>query len=306
MLVVIKILIALGLDQLLGEPKRWHPLVGFGNLASAIEGHFNSVATSPEGKTSHRIRGLAAWSLAVMSITLTLYFFSQAFQSTILDIILLYLCIGRRSLFDHSKRVHQALINNDVERARHHTCMMVSRECSHLDAVACARATTESVLENGNDSIFATLFWFSLLGGPGAVLYRLANTLDAMWGYRNERYLHFGWAAARMDDALNFIPARLCAVCYSLAGKSRQAFNSWKQYAKYLSSPNAGPVMCAGAGALDIQLGGPATYHGKTFDKPFYGGQHNAAAQHILMANTLVDKALFIYLVLLLSVNLCL
>ncbi|HVL00038.1 MAG TPA: adenosylcobinamide-phosphate synthase CbiB [Dongiaceae bacterium] len=287
---LMQLLLALALDQWLGEPRRWHPLVGFGRLAQWLETKLNS------GNDQQRFwRGLVAWSLAVLPLTWLTLQMSAVF-GMLFQIVLLYLTIGRKSLFEHSRRVWQALQEQDLPAARHHTGMIVSRETSQLDATGCTRATVESVLENANDGIVGALFWFALLGAPGAVLYRLANTLDAMWGYRNERFNWFGCAAARLDDVLNFLPARLCALAYAAAGQFQVAMHAWKTQAHLLKSPNGGPVMCAGAGALDLQLGGPAVYHGTPLDKPFFGGEYVPQAQDILRANQLVDRALAILL----------
>lgn len=288
-IVLIKILIALIADQILGEPRKGHPLVAFGNHANRLEARYNN------GSEQQRLRsGVIAWCIAVLpwvALAAVAHLSPLGFW---FDCILLYLAIGRKSLFEHSERVWNALQGSDLQQARHHTGMIVSRDTTTLDATGCTRATIESVLENANDSIVGALFWFALLGGPGVVLYRLANTLDAMWGYRTERFNAFGRAAARIDDVLNFLPARLCAFAYAIAGDFPRAMDSWRSEARLLKSPNGGPVMTAGAGALNLQLGGPAVYHGTLMEKPFFGGEQVPVADDIARANRLVDRALVV------------
>jgi adenosylcobinamide-phosphate synthase len=155
------------------------------------------------------------------------------------------------------------------------------------------------VLENGNDAIFAAIFWFVVLGAPGVVMYRLVNTLDAMWGYKNARYHHFGRAAARLDDVLNYLPARLTALSYAAAGKFCMAIESWRRQAAASESPTAGPVMAAGAGALSLRLGGPAIYHGQWCERPALGYGVKPCAEDIGRAIALVQRAIFIWVVVL-------
>jgi len=231
-------LAAVLLDRLLGEPARFHPLVGFGNLAAAIEKRLNR---------RHIAMGVLAWLLAV-GPWVALAFWLRPLTPFAVDVVLLYFALGAQSLCEHAEAIAKPLREGHLEEARQRVGWIVSRETSALDESGVAKAGVESVLENGNDAIFGTLFWFALLGGPGALLFRLANTLDAMWGYRTERFNLFGRFAARFDDALNWLPARLTALTYALLGRTRNALACWKAQAPGWESPNAGPVMAAGAG----------------------------------------------------------
>lgn len=282
---------ALLLDRLLGEPRRWHPLVGFGNLAGRIEARLNS-----SGAT--RGAGLLAWALAVLPLSLCVLLLSHLpYLGWLIELLVLYLAIGLRSLSEHAQAVSHALHAEDLPVARERVGFMVSRQTDQLDETGVARATTESVLENGSDAVFAALFWFVLLGGFGAVLYRLANTLDAMWGYRNARFERFGWAAARIDDVLNYIPARLVALTYALCGNLRSGLSCWRNQAATWDSPNAGPVMAAGAGALGVMLGGSATYGGVTHERPLLGCGVAPNRSSIDAALRLVERGVLLWLV---------
>jgi adenosylcobinamide-phosphate synthase len=193
--------------------------------------------------------------------------------------------------------VAAALRGGDLARARQAVGRMVSRDTQALNECQVAAAATESVLENGNDAVFGALFWFAVLGAPGALLYRLANTLDAMWGYRTTRYENFGWAAARIDDGLNVVPARLTALSYMLLGQTTRAWRCWRRQAKHWDSPNAGPVMAAGAGALGIQLGGAAPYDGVWESRPDLGEGDLPDANTIGCSLALVRRSVVLWLV---------
>ena len=283
----------IALDALLGEPKRRHPLVGFGNLASALERRLNAAG---RGWRSH---GVSAWFLAVVPLTLLALILSWLpLIGWLVDVLALYCALGLRSLGEHVMPVGDALRQGDLAQARQRVSYLVSRETDELDAPAVARAATESVLENGSDAVFAALFWFVVAGAPGVVLYRLSNTLDAMWGYRNERFERFGWCAARIDDLLNYIPARLVALTYAVLGKTRLALSCWRRQAPLWDSPNAGPVMAAGAGALGVELGGPAVYHGELHERPRLGEGPVADAQSIASGWHLVQRGVWLWLLL--------
>ncbi len=283
---------ALLLDRLLGEPRRWHPLVGFGRLATGLERRWHA---------DSRGRGLLVWLAAVLPPSLASWALAAAaaryspWLGGLVQILLLYLSIGLRSLSLHAAPVIDALRRGRLEEARRAVGMIVSRDTAALDARQVAVAGTESVLENGSDAVFAALFWFALLGAPGAVAYRLANTLDAMWGYRSPRWLRFGWAAARIDDALNWLPARLVALTYALCGRTGAALACWRRQAARWDSPNAGPVMAAGAGALGVRLGGGAPYHGRWRRRPRLGLGRAADAASVAAAMRLVRHGVILW-----------
>ncbi|WP_052101349.1 adenosylcobinamide-phosphate synthase CbiB [Novilysobacter arseniciresistens] len=286
-----------------GEPRRGHPLVGFGRLTGWIERRLYR---------DHRLAGVLAWSCAVLplvALAAAVEWFAQAgspWVAAALGALVLALAIGHRSLGEHAAPVAAALEAGDLDAARGAVARMVSRDTVALDATQTAAATTESVLENGCDAVFGALFWFVLLGLPGVVLYRLANTLDAMWGYRDARYRRFGWAAARIDDGLNLLPARLTALAYALCGHTPGALRCWLAQARHWKSPNAGPVMAAGAGAIGVRLGGAAPYHGRWLTRPELGAGGPAGAVSIRRALRLVRDALLAWLLALWAVAIAL
>ena len=299
------IIAALLLDRLLGEPRHAHPLVGFGHLATWLEYKLNaSHVGSPSGEHARlkphlQQRLYGALGLALLTLPLSgLLLYIQQWQAItiLLNIVVLYLTIGARSLIEHVQQVRDALRENNIKRARRRTGYLVSRDTTQMNEQDMARATIESTLENGSDALFAPVFWFLIAGAPGVLFYRLVNTLDAMWGYKTPRYRDFGWAAARLDDGLNFIPARLTALSYALSGKFVNAMQCWLKQAGACSSPNAGPVMAAGAGALALQLGGPAVYHGELEQRPQLGNGLHPDAEAIDQAVNLLRRSLGLWL----------
>lgn len=298
MLRAVVCLLALGLDGLLGEPRRGHPLVGFGRLATALEGRWNR-----PGQGS-RLRGVVAL-LALLAPLLILALLAMLYLPLAIlfavDVLLLYFALGLASLGTHARAVAEPLRLGNLDEARQQVARMVSRDADQLDKSGVAAAATESVLENGADAVFASLFWYLLAGLPGVILHRLVNTLDAMWGYRNERFARFGWATARLDDVLAWIPARLTVLSYALVGQTGRALRCWWRQGRRWSSPNAGPVMAAGAGALALTLGGPAPYHGAWQDRPVLGEGPTADASAPDRAMALLRRSVFLWLAVILS-----
>ena len=322
MSLIVAVVMALGLDYGLGEPKRLHPLVGFGSLADGLEKWLNgpgvlgllahqhkasqiSAEDAPRSNAVFKCKGTIALILAIGPLSFAAYSLQQtlatnAILSTLFAGFVLYLAIGWRSLMQHAKAISIPLHQGDLTTARQAVSLIVSRDTDTLNEQEIAKAATESVLENGADALFAALFWFIVAGVPGVVMYRLSNTLDAMWGYKNPRFLHFGWAAARFDDLLNFIPARLTALAYTLCGgingHTQNAWQSWRQQAGTWKSPNAGPVMAAGAGAIGVELGGSAQYEGQNQTRPILGSGSAPMAASIDDACNLVNYSLVLWL----------
>lgn len=287
------------LDFIIGEPRRFHPLVGFGWLANKLEAWLNIANKTNNAK--QRWVGMFALALLLTPFILLAYWLCHiAVFSIVADTLLLYFAIGHKSLHDHARAVTRALSNHDEASAKIAASYMVSRDSAAIEPVP---ATVESVLENGNDGVFGALFWFFIAGGTGALLFRLANTMDAMWGYKTPHFYYFGWAAARLDDVLDYIPARLSALTYAILGNTKLALNCWKTQAPLWDSPNAGPVMSAGAGALGVQLGGAARYQGEWHERPILGAGEPPIAGDIERALKLVRHGVYLWLLVMLVVS---
>lgn len=295
MIRALPLLLGVMLDRALGEPRRWHPLVGFGRWANRLEQALNRRRPT----VAQRLVGTAAWLVAIAPLVAIAIWAKRLPVSWLLDAGLLYFALGGRSLAEHARPVAEFLEAGQLSEARGALSRIVTRQTQSLSATEIAGATIESVLENGNDAVFGTLFWFAIMGGPGALLFRLANTLDAMWGYRTPRFVAFGWAAARIDDALNYIPARLTALSYAILGQTRNALACWRKQASLWDSPNAGPVMATGAGALGVQLGGAAIYEGIREERPLLGCGLPPQTRDIHRALGLVRSAYLIWIVVL-------
>jgi adenosylcobinamide-phosphate synthase len=284
------------LDHFLGEPPRYHPLVGFGRLAEATErGLYGPEDLSPGAR---RRRGILAVTLLLApALALAVVIENLPYLGVAASLLGLSLALGGRSLREHGEAVWLVLRCEDIAEARRAVGRIVSRDTARLGPEQIATAAVESLLENGCDAVFGALFWFLLAGLPGIVVYRLTNTLDAMWGYRNARYAEFGWAAARLDDVLNFLPARLTAIGYALCGNFPMSVKCWASQGRHWKSPNAGVVMAAGAGALRVKLGGPAVYHGSLVHRPVLGLGRAARADDIPRAIRLIDRTLLLWLI---------
>lgn len=189
------------------------------------------------------------------------------------------------------ERMADRLTSGDIDAARALVPWLCSRDPEALDADGIARATVESLAENTSDAVTGTLMWGAIAGAPGVVAHRAVNTLDAMVGYRNDRYRQFGWASARLDDVAGFLPARLTAVATVVAGPNRrQALAAWQRDASNHPSPNAGVVEASAAGALGLQLGGKTVYLSGVEMRPVLGSGRAPAVADVRRAAELSKR----------------
>lgn len=297
----LQIILALGLDALLGDP-RWlpHPVRLIGGLALWSERFWRRLLKN------ERRAGIVT-VLVVLLVTggvgwLLLWGADRIHprMGDLVAILLLYTCFAARDLLVHSRRVYQALVVDDLVEARQRVAWLVGRDTANLDQAGVVRACVESVAENSSDGVVAPLFW-AVVGGPlAALLYKAVSTLDSTFGYKNEKYRHFGWASARLDDLVNYIPARLAGVGLVasawLCGLDwRGAWRIYRRDRHNHASPNSGHPEAAAAGALGLQLGGVSSYFGQLVAKPTLGDavaepqpQHIRAVNRLVLALTVV------------------
>ncbi len=269
------------LDLLLGDP-HWapHPVRAMGRLIAGLEKPLRRAFPKTPG--GERAAGAALVLLVVSVSALTAWgvLFLAGRLSTVLAFVLeslmCYQCLAARSLRDESMRVYRALKAGTLEEARQAVSMIVGRDTERLDEEGVAKAAVETVAENASDGVIAPLLYLALGGGVLGIAYKAINTMDSMVGYKNERFLHYGRCAARLDDAANFLPARLSGVLLCLAAplvglNGRNAWRIFRRDRLCHKSPNSAHTEAAAAGALGVRLAGSAYYFGKLVEKPTIG-----------------------------------
>ncbi len=279
------------LDQILGDPESLpHPIRWMGRSISALEPRFRKFNVSL--KTSGAILSifliLITWCLTSILI-LSAQIIHPVFK-IVIEIILIYYCISIRSLRDSAMEVYKLLNHGELGAAKKKLTFIVGRDVEKLSEEGVARAAVETVAENLVDGVISPLFFAAIGGAPLAMAYKMVNTLDSMIGYKNEKYRDFGKTAAKIDDAANFIPARLSIPVISLAvqiltGKGWRAFKTSIKEGSRHTSPNAGYPEAAFAGGLEVCLGGPNYYGGQLVPKPYMGERlEKANIEHIRKA----------------------
>ncbi|MDO4614461.1 MAG: adenosylcobinamide-phosphate synthase CbiB [Lachnospiraceae bacterium] len=301
------IILTLGalLDILIGDPERlWHPVRGIGALITILERllrklfrvervtekkaeqNLSADAAIPDESLSFRRRErLAGALLVILVVTISSAFTAGLLYAAkrvhpgiyyLLSVTLSAQMLAMRSLVDAAEKVRKALAAGNIPEARHAVSMIVGRDTDRLGNEGIAKAAVETVAENTSDGVIAPLFFLFLLGVPGGVCYKAVNTMDSMVGYKNENYRYFGTAAAKTDDVLNYLPARLSALfmiaaAYLLRYDGRQAYRIWKRDRRKHASPNSAQTESVCAGALGLQLAGDAWYFGVLHKKQTIG-----------------------------------
>lgn len=260
-------------DQVVGDPRRWHPVAGFGALATRLEQHTYADRRS-RGVVHVAVlvgAAVAAGGLAERSTR------CRPWAHTVVTAAATWAVLGGRSLVHEALTIDRQLGAGDLAAARRQVRNLVGRDPAGLDTCGVARACIESLAENTSDAVVAPLWWGGLFGVPGLLGYRVVNTLDAMVGHRTPRYGEFGWAAAKFDDLVNWAPARLSGIlALALAGglgtgSARAGIAAVRRDAPAHPSPNGGVVEAACAGVLGVRLGGTNVYDGRAENRGVLG-----------------------------------
>ncbi|MCB2126142.1 MAG: adenosylcobinamide-phosphate synthase CbiB [Albidovulum sp.] len=269
-------LVALCIDAVLGWPDRLfraigHPVTWIGRMIDALDRWINLEGAD---ESARRVAGIVTVAVVVGAAAeiawVVTWVLPAGSPGILLGGVLAWPLVAMRSLRDHIRAVADPLAAGDLVAARRAVSMIVGRDPDQLDKEGIARATIESLAENTSDGIVAPVLWGVLFGLPGIAAYKAINTLDSMIGHRTQRHRAFGWAAARIDDLANIIPARFTGLLFALVcTRPRAALATMWRDARRHRSPNAGWPEAALAGALEIRLSGPRTYHDRVADEPW-------------------------------------
>lgn len=306
MSLTMQILLAVLLDLLLGDPRRLpHPVRLIGRMIELLENPLRKFTPSQRFNGSLLAVVVIAATGGVTYAVLWLAAWIHPLAADAVSVLFLYTALSIRDLVKHSTEVYRGLKSGDLAAARSKVAWMVGRDTDVLDEKGVIRAAVESVAENTVDGVVAPLFFAALFGPVGAMMYKAVSTLDSMIGYRNEKYFHFGRAAARIDDAANFLPARITAPLMAIGAllTGNRPVKAWRiclRDRRHHASPNSGIPEAAMAGALGVQLGGPLLRKGVLTELPTMGDAltplektHILKANAVMLASSLAAAAIF-------------
>ena len=275
---MIEIILWFLLDLIVGDPQNpIHPIRIIGSLCKTVEKFFRSIL-----KRYLKVAGLLTWILVVFIVFIFNYLLLKVTYrinpsvTMILGSVMIYFCISTKALKIEGLKVVKYVIKDDIEGARKQLSYIVGRDTKNLDKESILKAVVETVAENMSDGVMAPLFYAGIGGAPLAFLYKAVNTMDSMFGYKNDKYIEFGYFPAKLDDVFNYIPARLSGyfivvVSFILGLDYKNSFKIYKRDKNNHSSPNSAHPEAAVAGALNVQLGGPNYYFGKLVEKQTIG-----------------------------------
>ena len=275
---MIEIILGFLLDLIVGDPQNpIHPIRIIGSLCKTVEKFFRSIL-----KRYLKVAGLLTWILVVFIVFIFNYLLLKVTYrinpsvTMILGSIMIYFCISTKALKIEGLKVVKYVIKDDIEGARKQLSYIVGRDTKNLDKESILKAVVETVAENMSDGVIAPLFYAGIGGAPLAFLYKAVNTMDSMFGYKNDKYIEFGYFPAKLDDVFNYIPARLSGyfivvVSFILGLDYKNSFKIYKRDKNNHSSPNSAHPEAAVEGALNVQLGGPNYYFGKLVEKQTIG-----------------------------------
>ena len=275
---MIEIILGFLLDLIVGDPQNpIHPIRIIGSLCKTVEKFFRSIL-----KRYLKVAGLLTWILVVFIVFIFNYLLLKVTYrinpsvTMILGSVMIYFCISTKALKIEGLKVVKYVIKDDIEGARKQLSYIVGRDTKNLDKESILKAVVETVAENMSDGVMAPLFYAGIGGAPLAFLYKAVNTMDSMFGYKNDKYIEFGYFPAKLDDVFNYIPARLSGyfivvVSFILGLDYKNSFKIYKRDKNNHSSPNSAHPEAAVAGALNVQLGGPNYYFGKLVEKQTIG-----------------------------------
>ena len=280
-----------GFDRLLGEPPvRWHPVAWFGSAMTAVESRLHA---------DDRRRGAIYTTVGVAVAVVPAVAMRRLVGPMPAVAIATGVAVAGRMLEREAHAVADELMADDLPGARRQVARLVGRSTDGLDAEEITRAVIETVAENTVDAVTASLFWASVAGAPAASAHRAINTMDAMVGHRTERHGRFGWASARLDDAANWIPARLTATAVMMAmpSRSREIVAAVRHDARHHPSPNGGVIEAAFAAALGVRLGGTNVYGGVVDDRGVLGTGRAPRPADVRRATGLARRATIVFAV---------
>ena len=302
---IVIVISAVVLDMILGDPRGlYHPVRAIGKCIEICEKFFVKIMAIKEGREDDKYKKIIAGvfiagmviavSVGCAGVLLWVVYKINHYAGVVLECIICYELIAIKDLKSESMKVYYALERGNIKEARKAVSMIVGRDTENLDSEGITRAAVETVAENTSDGVIAPLMFIMCFGTLGAVFYKAVNTMDSMLGYKNDRYIYLGRAAARLDDIVNFIPSRVCAVimiisAFILRYDGRNGFKIFLRDRYKHKSPNSAQTEAVCAGALGLELGGDNYYFGKLVSKPVIGEKRkNIHIYDIVRANRLM------------------